>query len=71
MDQLVSLVAQKTGISESQARTATETVLGFLKSKLPPQFASQIDSVVSGSGGKGGGSSMGDMAKSLGGMLGK
>jgi nucleoid DNA-binding protein len=48
MDELVKLVSQKAGITQQQAQTAVTTVLDFVKSKLPPQFASQIDGVVSG-----------------------
>lgn len=35
MDELVRQVTQRTGISEEQARTAVETVVGFLKERLP------------------------------------
>jgi hypothetical protein len=46
MKQLVDLVAQKTGISGDQAASAVETVVGFLKEKLPPSIAGQLDRVV-------------------------
>lgn len=48
MDQLVNMVAQRAGISADQAQTAVQTVLGFLKDKLPGPIASQLDSVVGG-----------------------
>lgn len=48
MDELIKLVQQKTGISEQQAQTAVKTVIDFVKSKLPPQLASQVDGVISG-----------------------
>jgi len=35
MDELVKLVAQKTGLSQDQAKAATQVVIDFLKSKLP------------------------------------
>lgn len=35
MDQIVKLVTEKTGISETQAKMAVETVTNFLKDKLP------------------------------------
>ena len=54
MDELVKLVIQKTGISESQARQAIELVLGFLKERLPAPVAGQIDAVMSGSNPLGG-----------------
>ncbi len=50
MDELVKLVSEKTGLSEQMARTAVETVLGFLKDKLPGPIAAQMDSVLSGGG---------------------
>jgi len=48
MNDLIKLVAQKTGLSEEMAKVAVETVVGFLKDKLPPPIAKQIDSVLSG-----------------------
>ena len=48
MDELVELVAKKAGISESQAQTAVETVMGFLKEKLPEPLAGQVESVLEG-----------------------
>lgn len=48
MEELVRLVSQKAGITEQQAQTAVITFIDFVKSKLPPQFASQVDGVVSG-----------------------
>jgi uncharacterized protein YggU (UPF0235/DUF167 family) len=41
MDELVRLVAKKTKLPEAQAKVAVETVIGFLKSKLPAPVASQ------------------------------
>lgn len=67
MDELVKQVAQRTGISEDNARTAVTTVLGFLKDKLPAPIASQIDNVVGGSGESGGVG--GDIASAVGGLL--
>jgi hypothetical protein len=68
MDELVKLVSQKTGLPEATAKTAVETVLGYLKKKLPAPIASQIDGVLSGAGAVKG---VEDLAKGLGGMLGK
>lgn len=66
MDELVKLVSQKAGISPDAAKKAVETVLGFLKQKLPAPIASQIDGILG--GGAGG---LGGIASGLGGMLGK
>lgn len=48
MDQPVKLVAEKAGIPPESAKTAVETVLGFLKDKLPEPIASQVTSVIGG-----------------------
>jgi hypothetical protein len=66
MDELVKMVSQKTGLSEDMARTAVDTVIGFLKDKLPDPIASQIDSVLSG----GGLGDLGGLGKNLGGLFG-
>jgi hypothetical protein len=66
MDELVKMVSQKTGLSEDKARSAAETVIDYVKAKLPQPLASQVDNVVN----KGGGGGMGDIAGKVGGMLG-
>lgn len=43
MKKVVQLVAQRAGISESQAETAVNTVASFLKDRLPPGIAGQVD----------------------------
>lgn len=69
MEELVKQVASKTGISEDQARSAVNTVLGFLKDRLPEPIAGQLDNVVSGGGAAAGG--LGDIASKVGGIFGK
>ena len=64
MNELIKMVSEKAGISEDQARMAVQTVLDFLKTKLPAPIASQIDGVLSGS-------AAGDVAKGLGGLFGR
>lgn len=68
MDELIKLVSKKTGLPEATAKTAVETVLGYLKKKLPAPIAAQIDGVL---GGAGAAKGVEDLAKGLGGMLGK
>jgi|SwirhisoilCB1_FD_contig_31_13544298_length_452_multi_2_in_0_out_0_1 uncharacterized protein (DUF2267 family) len=51
MDELVSLVSQKTGLSEDKARSAVQVVIEHLKGRLPAPLASQLDSYLSGGGG--------------------
>lgn len=67
MDELIELVAQKTGVPEDTARTAVTTVLGFLKDKLPEPIASQIDGVL---GGGSGAPDLGSIAGGIGKMFG-
>jgi uncharacterized protein (DUF2267 family) len=67
MDELIKLVTQKAGISEAQAQQAVETVMGFLKDKLPEPIASQVEGMLSG----GEMPDLGDLGKTLGGLLGK
>ncbi|HEX9056983.1 MAG TPA: hypothetical protein VF818_05570 [Ktedonobacterales bacterium] len=74
MDQLVNLVVQRTGISPDQAQQAVQTVVGFLKERLPGPIASQVDSVLGGQA-TGMGGTLADQAQqglgNLGGMFGK
>ena len=64
MDELVNLVMKKTGLPKDTAQKAVQTVLDFLKQKLPPVAGSAIDSFLSGKGELGGAADM------LGGLLG-
>jgi hypothetical protein len=70
MEQLIQQVAQRTGISEEQARTAVQTVLGFVKERLPGPVAAQLDNVVGGGAGGGVADKAGEMLGGLGGMFG-
>jgi len=64
MDELVKLVAQKTGIPQDKAKVAVDTVMNFLKKKLPPTIAGQLDTIMAG------GKLPDDLMKGLGGLLG-
>jgi len=64
MDELIKLVAKKTGIPEAQAKVAAETVINFLKQKLPAPIAERLDDVLSG------GAINDDLLKGLGNLLG-
>ena len=68
MEELVKRITEKTGISEDQARSAVNTVAGFLKEKLPSPLAGQIDNVLSGAGGAT--DKLGDIAGKVGGIFG-
>jgi hypothetical protein len=45
------MVTQKVGISESQAKSAVETVVSFLKDKMPAGIGSQVESFINGNAG--------------------
>jgi hypothetical protein len=47
-NELVKLVSSKTGLSEEMATLAVDTVIGFLKQKLPPEISGQLESLLSG-----------------------
>jgi hypothetical protein len=54
MDQIVSQITQRTGISEEQASQAVEIVANYLKGHLPAPVAGQIDGLLGGQGKQGG-----------------
>jgi len=54
MEELIKMVTQKVGISESQAKSAVETVVSFLKDKMPGGIGSQVESFVKGNTGSAG-----------------
>ncbi len=68
MDELVKMVSKKAGIPEASAKTAIETVVGFLKEKLPAPIAGQIDAAISNPGAA---DMLGNVAGGLGGLFGK
>lgn len=61
MDELIKLVTDKIGISPDQAEKAVETVLGFLRDKLPAPIAGQIDKIIGGEGESEGGGVLGGL----------
>ena len=67
MDELVKLVAAKTGLSEEMARTAVQTVLDFLKQKLPAPIADRLEDLL---GDEDGQLDLGDLAAGLSSLLG-
>lgn len=50
MDALVKMVVERAGISEDKARSAVDTVVGFLKERAPAGLSGQIDSLIQGGG---------------------
>jgi hypothetical protein len=67
MDELVKQVAERTGIGEEQARQAVDTVLGFLKARLPESVAGYVDSAI---GSQQANDSLGGVAGQLGNIFG-
>jgi len=67
MDELVKMVSKKAGISESQAKTAVETVMGYLKDKLPAPLDDQVEKTLEGGSSS---SSLGGVTESLSGLFG-
>jgi uncharacterized protein (DUF2267 family) len=49
MEELIKQVADRTGIGEEKARQAVETVVGFLKERLPAPIAAHVDTALGGS----------------------
>lgn len=66
MDQLVTLVSEKTGLSPEMSKKAVDTTLDFLKARLPAPLASQVDAALAD-----GKLDTGDVTGALGGMFGK
>ena len=71
MDELIKRVTEKTGISDEQARGAVETVVGFLKERLPAPIAGQVDNALNSGAASGLADRAGDVLGGLGGMFGK
>lgn len=71
MDELVAAIVKKTGISESQAHSAAETVIGFLKDRLPESIAPYLDQALGYAGGAVENADLGSIAGALGGLFGR
>lgn len=69
MDQLIEQISQKTGLPAEQAQAAADTVLEFLKGKLPESVGGLLDQAIEGGGEGGEGGGLGEMAKGLAGGL--
>ncbi len=68
MNEIIQRLIERTGLPEDKAEAAVETVLGYLKEKLPAPVASEIDSLVSGESGLA--DRLGGLEASLGGLFG-
>ena len=50
MQELINLVAKKTGLSKEMSKMAVDVVLDFIKKKLPAPIAAQVDGLLGGQG---------------------
>ena len=68
MENLIKMVSEKAGITEAQARSSVNTVVSFLKDKMPAGVGSQVETFLkAGSAGK----VVGSIKETVGGVLGK
>lgn len=67
--EVAALVAKKVGIPADKAEQAVDVVLGFVKQKLPPAVAGQVDAVLAGNVDLSDGIGLDDAAGMLGGLL--
>jgi hypothetical protein len=51
MNELVQIVQQKTGLSPEMAETVVNTVVGYIKGKLPAGMSSGLDQLLGGAAG--------------------
>jgi hypothetical protein len=70
MEELIKMVTSKVGISESQAKSAIDTVVSFLKDKLPGGIGGQLESLIHGGSAGSSGNIMDDIKDKVGGLLG-
>jgi hypothetical protein len=70
MNEIINLVMERAGIPADKSKIAVDTVLGFLKNKLPPQFAGQIENALAGGAATNAASGIADSVKdAMGGMF--
>lgn len=43
MENIIKTIAEKSGITETQAKLATETLISFLKNKMPGGIGGQVE----------------------------
>lgn len=67
MDEIVKQISERTGLGADQARVAAQTVVDFLKARLPAPIAGQIDTALAGGAA---GDALGQAGQMLGGMFG-
>lgn len=68
--EVAGLVAKKVGIPADKAEQAVDVVLNFIKEKMPPAVAGQVDAVLAGNVDLSDGIGLDDAAGMLGGLFG-
>jgi nucleoid DNA-binding protein len=48
VDDLIKMIAEKFGLSPAQAKDAITMVLTYIKTKLPPPIAAQLEAILNG-----------------------
>ena len=71
MNEIIKMVASKTGMSDSVAKIAVDVVISQLKSKLPAGVGSQIDALLGDKSSAKSSNPLGGLTDKLGGLLGK
>ncbi|HEV2134922.1 MAG TPA: hypothetical protein VGR47_11860 [Terracidiphilus sp.] len=71
MDELITMLTEKTGLPEDKARMAVDTVIGFLKQRLPSSVGEQLTACLSLPAGQGFSDKFKEMAHSVGGVFSK
>lgn len=71
MNDIIKMVASKTGMSEDMAKKAVDVVVSQLKSKLPEGVGSQIDNLLGDKNASKGGNPLDGISDALGGLFGK
>lgn len=66
MNELVELLTEKTGLPDDKARMAAETVIGFLKQRLPASMGDQLNTFLTSPAGEGLAEKVKGMAHSVG-----
>jgi len=61
MEELINQVKQRVGLDDDKARKAVETVVGYLKTKLPQPLAGQLENALQGAGASGLAAGLGNM----------
>ncbi len=65
MNELIQQLKSRVGLNDDQAHSAAQTVIDYLKQRLPGPVAGELDKVVAGAGGAEG------IESKIGGILGK